>query len=322
MILLSLSLINWLSESIIAAYLDDCRDRELAAKTVTWYQYHLQRARDWLENQPSTSLHALGILDPAQLTAYYSSTRNLSTNTRRHMVAALRAFGSWLGNFGLSNPAGCLNRPRKKKTLPQVLPPQEVQRLLQVLETEPLRERALCYLILDTGLRANECAHLRRDHLDLDAGQLLVRDGKGGKDRICFYSDTTASILSRYISTHTQPAVFVAARRPYHPLSADAIGRALRRLAARHNFRRLGPHLLRRTSGTEYHAAGVDLDTIGDQFGHEDLETTRDYYARLADDRRRSILRRASPVEHALGNVHTLSAAIPVPNWPTRPLGD
>lgn len=295
----SSSLVRWLADCLVEAYLDDRENVGLKPKTLDWYRWHLGRAQKWLEDAPEW--HALDILTPEGLQAYYRSTRNLAKTTRRHMVAALQAFGAWLEKeHGLANPAKRLKKPRPTKELPKVLSPTELLRLLAVLDDESPRERALVLLFLDTGLRVSEVASLKRADVDVAAGQLTVRCGKGNKGRVVFFFVQCGNALAEYLATHDHEAVFVGERRGRSPdpLTDNGIRQILRRLAARHGFTDLSPHTLRRTCGTELAANGVDLSTIADQLGHEEVTTTR-MYTRLADVRRREVLRRASPVDQA-----------------------
>ncbi len=310
----SSALLHWLSECIIAAYLEDCEDRGLTDKTIDWYAWHLRRARDWLSDEPGHT--PCDLVTPAGMTSYYRSTRKtLANNSRVYMVNCLQTFGKWLAQYGLESPAAHLKRPRLEKSLPDVLAPADVQRLVCEMSDvgTPARERALVFLLLDTGIRVSELVALHRADLDVAAGQITVRNGKGRKGRVCFFSDVTATALADYLATHDEPAVFISEKRGggKAQLTDNGIRQLLRRLAKRIGMDRLSPHLLRRTCGTEYHAAGVDLDVIGDQFGHEHVSTTR-LYARLADSRRKGLLVQASPVARAL-----VGDPVPAPDWPT-----
>ena len=74
-----------------------------------------------------------------------------------------------------------LERPKKPKRLPVVLGHAEVERLLSVLEgTHALMGQ----MLYGTGMRLMECVRLRVKDVDFDRGEILVRDGKGGKDRV------------------------------------------------------------------------------------------------------------------------------------------
>lgn len=313
-------LLRWLADIIVEAYLDDCRDRELRERTVTWYAWHLRRARDWLAATPG--YHDLGILEPEGLAAYYHSTRGLAKNTRYHMVAALHAWGEWLVRQGLAaNPAAGLQKPRRDRALPRALAPGELDRLLAVLEDEPARERALVLLLLDSGLRVSETAALRRGDVDLASGQITVRDGKGGQGRTVYVFRACCQALDEYLATHEGETVFMGRinGRPA-PLTDSGIRQILRGLARRHGFEDLQPHTLRRTCGAELVSNGVDLRTVADQFGHADVNTTT-LYTRLADTRRREVLRRASPVDRHMevagpDSPRGVRTGIPVFNWP------
>jgi site-specific recombinase XerD len=306
----SIGVLHWLAESLVEAYLDDRIDAGLKPKTIEWYRWHLTRAIDWLEAEPG--YHALDVLTVDGLRSYYRSTRNLADTTRRYMVAALHAFGAWLGEFELENPACKLKKPRKTRRLPEVVCPSELARLVSLMDSFPLREQALLTLFLDAGLRVSEVASLKRADVDLASGQLTVRDGKGSKGRVVFFFTECVSALAAYLETHDHEYVFVSERvgRPPAPLTDNGIRQILRRLAKKHGFDNLRPHTLRRTCGTEMVANGVDLSTVADQFGHEDIATVQ-IYTRLADERRREALRRASPVDRIMRR-----RPVPAPEWP------
>lgn len=290
-------------ENLIEKYLDNCRDRGLAAKTVKWYGWHLRRCHAWLMANNRTTL------DAGALAAYVHSCSNLAHSSRRYMIAALKAFGSWMARHGFEDPAAGLVRLKADETLPPVLSPTEVERLLVALDEEPLRERALVYLFLDSGLRVSELVALERQDLDLQACQLRVRKGKGGRGRVVYFSQTTANALADYLATHDHPYVWLGVKidAGEGPLTDSGVRRALGRLARRHGFARLNPHTLRRTCGTEFAARGVNQQAVAGQLGHRSVTTTS-IYVQLAGDRQRNAILQASPVEHGL--------AILVTNWP------
>jgi len=283
---------------IIEVYCRSCDERGLSVNTVSWYRWHLERGRDWLIASRGLC-HACDFLTCEGVETYYRSTGDLSRNTRRYMVAAWRAFGTWLEGYGVASPAVGLVRPRVERRLPRVLSPADTVRLVACCESESRRERAIVLLLLDGGLRVEELCSLDRVDLDLLAGQVCVCSGKGGKGRVVFISERTCAAVGAYLAEHDCRAVFVAERRPHNRLTPDGVRQLLQRLAARHGFEVLNPHLLRRTCGTRLVANGVDLSTVADQFGHADISTTR-IYARLADGLRRDVVRRASPVDWAV----------------------
>jgi site-specific recombinase XerD len=175
-----------------------------------------------------------------------------------------KAFGTWMAKQGLQNPAANLVKPKKKRSLPRVLSPSEVERLLDAIATEPIRERALVYMFLDSGLRVSEMAALQRSEVDLKSHQVTVRNGKGSKDRVVYISPTTSSLLAEYLATHSFSYVWHGEtfNGRAGPLSDCGIRLALGRLAKRHGFKALNPHLLRHTCGTELAAQGGNLPRL------------------------------------------------------------
>ncbi len=288
---------------LIDKYLEDCQDRYLAPKTIRWYGYHLRRCRDWILANGYTSL------DADAMRAYMRSCEDLARSTRQNMIAAFKVFGNWMSKHGLGNPMRDLVKPGGKR-LPEILDPIEVERLLNALAGEPPRERAVVYLLLDAGLRVSELAALERKDVDLYGCKVRVRRGKGDMDRVVYFSPTTAHVVGEYLETHQNPHVFMGQRiaHPPAPLTPNGIGQLLRRLARRHGFERLNPHLFRHTCGTDLAAANVTLPAIATHLGHQEVSTTTKAYIALADERQRNIIRKASPVEQHL--------AVAVPDWP------
>lgn len=90
---------------------------------------------------------------------------------------------AWLYRNVFNQPLGDIgvfSKAHKPKRLPTVLSPSEVQRLLRHLVGD---HWLLANLMYGSGLRLNEALALRTQDVDFDRGQIMVRDGKGGKDR-------------------------------------------------------------------------------------------------------------------------------------------
>jgi len=89
-----------------------------------------------------------------------------------------------------------LQRARKPKRLPVVLTRREIQRLLAALDG---RHRLMASLLYGSGLRLMECVRLRIRDLDFDAQQLVVRDGKGAKDRVTLLPEPLLPSLQEHL---------------------------------------------------------------------------------------------------------------------------
>src|SRR5262249_8215304 len=97
-----------------------------------------------------------------------------------------------------------------RRKLPQRLPPakseQEIEQLINAACCP--RDRAIIELAYASGLRASELANLRVEDIDLNARSLIVRQGKGGDDRLALFGRAAAEALSEYIGDRKSGAVF------------------------------------------------------------------------------------------------------------------
>lgn len=118
----------------------------------------------------------------AEVRAFLSwlvSNRNISASTHRQALCALLFFYGkvlrvelpWLND---------MEKPQLKKRLPAVLSREEVARLLALMQGE---HRLFAQLLYGTGMRITEALQLRVKDIELDHGAIIVREGKGGKDR-------------------------------------------------------------------------------------------------------------------------------------------
>ena len=209
-------------------------------------------------------------------------------------------------------------------SLPRHLSGAESQRLeaeLRARLAAATPEQALataCVAVLaHTGLRAGECLDLLVQDLDLAAGRLLVRNGKGLKDRVVYLSPLASQAVRVYLGETPRPAnsrLFRHANgRPisYHWLY-DQVGR----LAAAAGVEQVSPHRLRHTLATQLLNAGMDITRIQKLLGHAFLNTTQ-IYARVHDATLEADYRRA--MQHIERQQMPLSStAEPAPDWPAK----
>ena len=141
----------------------------------------------------------MGATEVEAFLTYLANDRNVAASTHQQALAALLFLYKevlaielpWLSEIG---------RPKKPKRLPTVLTHGEVQRLFAHLEgTHCLMAR----LIYGTGLRLMECVRMRVKDLDLGRGEILVRSGKGARDRVTMVPQSISDEL-RYTLRRTR----------------------------------------------------------------------------------------------------------------------
>jgi len=144
-------------------------------------------------------------------------------------------------------------------------------------------ENALFFLLAHTGLRASECLDLHRQDLDLPAGRLTVRLGKGQRDRVVYLSDTLQQALTLYLAHSPSPPTASLWLQPDgRPLTASWLYRCIVALGLAAGQIKVSPHRLRHTLATRLLNAGMDITRIQKLLGHDHLNTTM-LYARVLD---------------------------------------
>lgn len=147
-----------------------------------------------------------------------------------------------------------------------------------------LRDKALVLLMVDSGLRLSEVANLKWGDINLDTGAIMVRHGKGAKDRVSFMGVNVRRILLRYgrtISMNEKAPVFQ--RKNGQSLTLFGVEFIFRRLAKEFGVH-VHPHMLRRTCATYSIRAGINLFHLQSLLGHSTLEMTRRYAQLVTTD--------------------------------------
>jgi site-specific recombinase XerD len=209
--------------------------------------------------------------------------------------------------------------------LPRYLPDLDYQRLEAFVQArldspDPLlRLENACFLVLaHTGLRASECVYLQVGDLDLPGRRLLVRQGKGRKDRVVYLSDLAALALTRYLGSAPRPAHAPLWIRPNgRPLRYEWLANKMAALGLAAGVAEVSPHRLRHSLATRLLNAGMDLTRIQKLLGHTQLSTTQ-VYAHLLDATLEADYRRAmTKIEQHSPPLSDQPLA--VGDWPVRP---
>lgn len=189
-----------------------------------------------------------------------------------------------------------MTRPRK---LPKVLSTDEQARVLDRLDGRSLcshRNRALIRIMLATGLRAGEAVALRPEHVDLRARRLVVREGKGAKDRQLWFGDEVAAELRAWEERRPR-SDYLFPTRHGGQLSTRYLRAMVKRVAREAEvaeWERVSPHTLRHTFATHLYRKTKDLRLVQKALGHASVQTTQ-VYTHLVDDELEAALRSFRP---------------------------
>lgn len=214
-------------------------------------------------------------------------------------------------------------RPRPEN-LPRHLQEVEAQRLEQYvlgrLENQDQKvslENACYFVLAHTGLRASECLDLCLQDLDLPGKRLLVREGKGQRDRVVYLSDTAGRALQLYLGASSRPPRAALFTFPDgRPISYMWLYEHILALAAQAGIPGVTPHRLRHTLATRLLNSGMDITRIQKLLGHEQVNTTM-IYARVQDQTVEMDYRRAMQLIERQ-QMPLSNTPIPADNWPKK----
>ncbi len=222
--------------------------------------------------------------DKEKFTKARQEEYGLSAASRARKVAALRSFFKYLTvktHLLSENPIQGLDSPKAKKALPRYLTLEESQRLLRSVEGR-YKERDYCILciFLNCGLRISEIVNLNIGDIRADHLRVL---GKGNKERIVYLNDATCEAINSYllvrklIKTEERNALFLSSRKTR--ITREGVHAMVKKalLKAGLDASNYSAHKLRHTAATLMISQGVDVRTLQELLGHENLNTTQIY---------------------------------------------
>lgn len=162
-------------------------------------------------------------------------------------------------------------------------------------EATRLRDMAMLTLFLGTGIRISECVGLNVDDVNFDNYSITVTR-KGGSRAVLYFSDEVADALMEYLNDRrtnpryqgvTDTALFLSLQN--RRISCRAVQDLVKKYSSLVTHgKKITPHKLRSTFGTNLYQETKDIYVVADVLGHKDVNTTKKHYAAISDEIRRN----------------------------------
>lgn len=301
-------------ESLAKDYILNCTVEGKSPKTISNYQSVLRnflwfcRHNDFPEVSKLTAMHI------RQFLFYLRSEINrwginspgvrkpASQTTANDYYRALHSFFNWLLKEGFisEDPFTNLKAPRVEKKVIQALSESEIERLLGLCSRKTaldLRNRAILSLLIDCGLRVSELANINIADIDWESRSILIRKGKGGKQRMVHMGSKTYKSLRKYVTSYRNgdsDRLFI--NRNGEPLVAVGIQILIKRLGQKAKIK-VHCHKLRHTFAISYLRNGGDVFTLQYLLGHSTLQMTQRYLQSLNATDAANAHRKYSPLD-------------------------
>jgi site-specific recombinase XerD len=292
---------------LVEAYLQDHIGGNSSEKTIEWHRTALGLLHCFLQKE--LDINQIEEIEADDISAWFAHLRSTpaargkvrSERTVQTYARSARAFFHWLVHRGLlqSNPFDRVVFPKVGKPLIQTITADEFEKLLLACapphETGPfaeraaVRNRAILWLLYDTGIRVSELINLRVSDVDRKHGVITVL-GKGAKERRVALGQNCLRNLSYYLDKHRpgeaelaewgsagEDHLFLSETR--QPLTKNGMEMLFKRLRTRAGIisKRISPHILRHTFAMNYLLKSNDPFSLQELLGHEDLTTVLNY---------------------------------------------
>lgn len=209
-------------------------------------------------------------------------------------TASIRTFYKFLfrERYIDTNPALSLSAPKRPKSLPKFLTPEEVEKILNNVKIDTpagFRNRVILELLWATGMRVSELSNLNFGDLNIEENEIKVF-GKGAKERIVLISDRAKDYLIQYINSARKllaPGYDISEINDNTPLFINNTGYRLQNKTIRKVIndtvekielpKKVTPHVFRHSFATKLIENGADLRVVQELLGHAGISNTQIY---------------------------------------------
>jgi site-specific recombinase XerD len=253
-------------DDFVARVIREMRIRFYQPKSVKAYRNALRRFLEWFEGAP-------GAVTREDVSEYLEHLvdEGLGSAALGVELAAIRTAFDKMAGLAVTF---AMRSPRRPRRLPNVLASDEVVRLLEAAPS--LRDKLLLGLMYATGLRVSEVVRLHSRDLDLARRVIVVREGKGRKDRQVMLPQFLESLIQRRL-LKGEGFLFPGVEQDRH-LSPRAAQRVMERVVPLAGVTKHATcHTLRHSFATHLLEGGTDVRFIQRLLGHVKIETTTIY---------------------------------------------
>lgn len=257
-----------MAQDPIRGWLHTQQRKNLSPASIRRRRITLRRLERWCDDRGKKLLW----LDTATINDWLDTLR-VAPQSLSHYIGDVASFYRWaqLAGFRNDDPTETIDRPRRPRYLPRPIGGEDLHHAIQ--EADPPLRMVLVLAAL-AGLRIAEIAHLDAVDLDLVAGLIFVRQGKGSRDRVVPMHVGLRAELDRYGPPRHGPLIHYDGR-PYAPGSLSAkVSRHMKSLDIQATA-----HSLRHWFASQAYLTGSDIRAVQELLGHSSLTTTQVYTA-------------------------------------------
>lgn len=238
------------------------------------------------------------IMDIRGFLSYLYNKKDNKTSSIHRRVCSIKAFYRYLGDNEMieKDPAKDLKYPKRPSSIPKFLEVDHIQKLFD--STTNMTHRAILEVLYSTGARCNELRNINIEDINFKDRSIIIRSGKGNKDRIVLLSERAANLLKQYLDSRREEVLVNTGKK--RAITADAKkavflsnrGQRIANRTIQHFIAQLSkdigvkhttPHMLRHSFASHLVMSNTNIRVVQKLLGHASLDTTQ-IYANISDD--------------------------------------
>lgn len=261
-------------------------------RTIEHYDCKLRPFLEWLVAKGVTEY---GAVEASHIRTYLLEREQdgVAPRTVFHHAATIRAFFNFLvlEDMIRASPMRKVKMPKVGNEIQPAFSVEDVKKLLGAA-AKSVRDTAIVLFLLDSGCRISEFLKLNIGDVDVKTGSVIIRLGKGQKDRVVYIGTRTRKALAKYLLTRPDASItdpLWVTMKTNRQFDSERMTRVtmrgmLDRLGQRAGVQNCHPHTFRRTCALWSLRSGMDIYALQRLMGHEDLKTLRRYLSLTQDD--------------------------------------
>lgn len=277
---------------VVASFLESRSARNLSDRTIDWYR---QQLSIYVRFAESNNLNAF---EPETVERFMSSQQasSVSDSTVHARYRAIKALMRWVDKRHrrtrkvFDNPIDYVDSPSVAKRKPRVADRDILTRLIASIPSDDfsdIRDKFTIRLLWSTGIRVDEACNLELSDVDAVQRFVMVKGGKGGKDRICPFDESFKTVFVEYVWNRPQTeckrlllACGGHVEKFTTGLQPNGVRQMLRRRCVNAGIAIINPHSIRHLYAIERLNNGMQLSAVSAAMGHSSVSFTAQHYAK------------------------------------------
>ena len=220
----------------------------------------------------------------SDLEKFNKTLNELDPKSKARVISSIKSFYKYemiKGNV-CENISNVLIIPKFKKSIPDILSIEEVDKLLdiEVIDHISARNKAMLELMYASGLRVTELINLKPNDVDLENNTVRTM-GKGKKERIIPIGDYATVAVKNYLYNYrpdNKKCDYLFLNNHYNQMTRQGFFKVMKKLLLEKGINiKFSPHTLRHSFASHMLSNGADLRTIQELLGHSNISTTEIY---------------------------------------------